>query len=223
MIKNSIRNYYDSLAKDYDKNRFENSYGKYIDQQERLFLDSFIKNRGFSKILDLGCGTGRLLDFATHGTDFSPEMIKIARTKYPEKTIAVGEISDIPFHVEFDCIFCFHVIMHQNKEKTQSFLNECYKKLQSNGILIFDFPTKTRRKVVSEQEAWHAANTFTEKEIVEETKKQWKLVKTAGILFFPIHRFPKNIRRLFLPLDRVICNTFLKKWASYNIMVLEKI
>lgn len=223
MIKNSIRNYYDTLAKDYDKDRFENSYGQYIDQQERLFLHSFVKSKKFSKILDLGCGTGRLLHFATHGADFSPEMIKIAQTKHPEKAIAVGEISKIPFNVEFDCIFCFHVIMHQDKEQTQSFLNECYTKLPSNGILIFDFPTKTRRKAISEQEAWHAANTFTEKEIIEKTKSQWKPVKTTGILFFPIHRFPKNIRRLFLPLDRMICNTFLKKWASYNIIVLEKI
>lgn len=221
-MKNKILTYYDTLAKDYDKDRFENSYGKYIDKQERLFLHSFVNTKKFSKILDLGCGTGRLLEFATHGLDFSQEMIKIARTKYPEKIISVGEISDIPFDAEFDCIFCFHVIMHQNKEKTQSFLNECYKKMSSNGVLIFDFPTKTRRKVISEQEEWHASNTFTEKEILDKTRNQWKPVKTVGVLFFPIHRFPKNFRKLFLPLDRMICNTFLKKWASYNIIVLEK-
>jgi hypothetical protein len=36
MMKTSILEYY-SLAESYDENRFGNSYGKYIDQQERAF------------------------------------------------------------------------------------------------------------------------------------------------------------------------------------------
>ncbi|GAA5097202.1 class I SAM-dependent methyltransferase [Chryseobacterium ginsengisoli] len=222
-MKTNILEYYDSLAKTYDENRFGNSYGRYIDYQERSFLTSFFKNKKYSKVLDLGCGTGRLLNFATHGTDFSEEMLNIARQKYPEKTLAKGEISKIPFNNEFDCIFCFHVIMHQNKEETKTFLSECYHKLSKNGTLIFDYPTKNRRKAVSPQEDWHAGNSFTPKEILELSKEQWKIKNTPGILLFPIHRFPKNVRKYFLPLDIFLCKTFLKNWASYHIAVLEKI
>ena len=39
MMKTSILKYYDNLAANYDENRFGNSYGKYIDQQERSFLN----------------------------------------------------------------------------------------------------------------------------------------------------------------------------------------
>ncbi len=223
MMKTSILEYYNNLATTYDENRFGNSYGKYIDEQERSFLNSFFKNKNYSKVLDLGCGTGRLLNFATHGTDFSEEMLTVARQKYPEKTLAKGEISQIPFDNDFDCIFCFHVIMHQNRKETEAFLDECFSKLNKKGTLIFDYPTKNRRKVVSPQEDWHAGNSFKPKEITELSGKRWKIKHTAGILLFPIHRIHKKLRRYFLPLDILLCKTFLKNWASYHIAVLEKI
>lgn len=222
MNRSSIYHYYNNLAKTYDENRFENSYGKYIDQQERYFLNSFLKDKNFDTILDLGCGTGRLMNFTTHGTDFSEEMIKIAQKKYSDKTFEIGEIAKIPFDIPFDCIFCFHVIMHQTKKETLKFLDECYLKLNHNGVLIFDYPTKTRKKSISPQEIWHANNTFTENEIFELVKDNWKITKQSGILLIPIQRFPKNIRKLFLGLDVFLSKTFLRKWASYNIIVLEK-
>jgi len=128
-MRTDILKYYNNLAVTYDKNRFGNSYGKYIDQQEKSFLNYFFYDKNYSTVLDLGCGTGRLLNFATHGTDFSEEMLHIARQKYPHKKLEKGEISKIPFIDEFDCIFCFHVIMHQNKKETEAFLDECYSKL----------------------------------------------------------------------------------------------
>ena len=221
-MKSKIYEYYNTLAKTYDENRFGNSYGKYIDHQERRFLHHFFKNKKYSKVLDLGCGTGRLLNFATHGSDFSEEMLKVAKEKYPEKELSLGEISAIPFDTEFDCIFCFHVIMHQNKEETVDFLNECHKKLSKNGVLIFDIPMKKRRKVLSTPEQWHANNSFTDSEISDYVKNKWLVIKTCGVLFFPVHRIPKSIRRLFLPLDILLCSTFLKKWASYQMIILQK-
>ncbi|AYN01367.1 class I SAM-dependent DNA methyltransferase [Chryseobacterium sp. 3008163] len=222
MIKNQIHQYYNDLAKSYDENRFENSYGKYIDQQERYFLNSFLRDDKYSKILDLGCGTGRLLNFATHGADFSQEMLNIAQEKFPHKQLKIGEISNIPFEENFDCIFCFHVIMHQTRQETENFLNECYKKINNDGILIFDYPIKSRRKVPSPQQDWHANNTFTPNEILDLIKSDWKIIERKGVLFFPIHRIPKALRKIFLPLDILICKTFLKKWASYQIVVLKK-
>ncbi|MBL1219495.1 class I SAM-dependent methyltransferase [Chryseobacterium sp. L7] len=221
-MKNRIHEYYDHLAETYDENRFENSYGKYIDQQEKVFLSSFFRDKKYSKVLDLGCGTGRLLEFATHGTDFSEKMLAIAAKKHPGKMTAAGEISKIPFDTEFDCIFCFHVIMHQTKEETQKFLTECSEKLNNTGVLIFDYPTKTRRKTVSPQEDWHAGNSFTSSEISDLTADQWSIRSTTGVLLFPVHRIPKSFRKFFLPLDILLCRSFLKKWASYHILVLEK-
>lgn len=222
-MKTGILNYYNNLAKTYDENRFGNSYGQYIDRQEKNFLMSFFKDKKYSKVLDLGCGTGRLLSFATHGTDFSEEMLAIAKEKYPGKVLSKGEISKIPFDGEFECIFCFHVIMHQTKSETELFLNECHQKLNRKGILLFDYPTKIRRKTLSPQQDWHAGNSFDTSEITQLSGAQWKVKNTTGILLFPIHRMPKSIRKYFLLPDIFLCKTFLKRWASYHIAILEKL
>ena len=36
-----IIDYYDNLAETYDENRFENTYGKFIDKQERNILNQY--------------------------------------------------------------------------------------------------------------------------------------------------------------------------------------
>lgn len=42
MHQKEIKTYYDHLACTYDKDRFNNTYGQYIDAQERNFLTSFL-------------------------------------------------------------------------------------------------------------------------------------------------------------------------------------
>lgn len=225
MHQEKIKKYYDQLASTYDENRFSNTYGRYINAQERNFLTSFFhEHKRLNKTLDLGCGTGRLLDFATSGVDFSEEMLSQAKAKYPYKNLLAGNITEIPFENEsLDCIFSFHVIMHQDKEITQQFLSESWQKLKPNGFLIFDFPVKRRRRNHTSTESWHAYNSFDAEEIKFLFRDQWAIIETRGVLFFPVHRIPKYLRWLFLPLDNLLSRTFLKKWASYQIIVLQKV
>ncbi|AQX11334.1 methyltransferase type 11 [Elizabethkingia meningoseptica] len=225
MHQKEIKTYYDHLACTYDKDRFNNTYGQYIDAQERNFLTSFFdENQRLKTILDLGCGTGRLLSFATDGVDFSNEMLAQAKAKHPGKNLQPGSITEIPYeNNSFDCIFSFHVIMHQNKETTQRFLSESWRKLNRNGFLIFDYPTRSRRRNIVSTEQWHAGNSFTSEEISFLICNHWKIIETRGVLFFPVHRIPKSLRRFFLPLDNFLCRSFFKKWASYQILVLQKV
>lgn len=220
----AVKNYYDKLAPTYDTNRFENSYGKYIHHQERRFLEKIIKPKSQKKVLDLGCGTGRFLDFANYGVDISPKMIEIAQSKFPDAEIKEGSVSAIPFEDGFfDTIYSLHVIMHLNKEITVDFLKESHQKLNQNGQLIFDFPSKKRRKLVGYQsENWHAANHFSMDEIAKMTENNWKIESYRGILFLPIHRFPNWIRPFFIRIDSFLCASFLKEYASYIIVELEK-
>ena len=83
-----IKSYYNKLAHDYDNNRFNNSYGQYLDQQERAFLKRILNKTAPTHCMDIGCGTGRLLDYADYGVDFSHEMLKVATEKYPHKILA---------------------------------------------------------------------------------------------------------------------------------------
>ena len=55
---NKIINYYDSLAESYDENRFDNTYGKFIDKQERNILDKLLTTEYYG-------GIGSYIDIAS--------------------------------------------------------------------------------------------------------------------------------------------------------------
>jgi ubiquinone/menaquinone biosynthesis C-methylase UbiE len=223
-MKIEIKNYYDDLASSYDQNRFGNTYGSYIDGQERKILTDFFKKNKSQKTLDAGCGTGRLLDFATHGMDLSENMVAESQKKFNDKELKTGGITAVPFGENtFDVVYCFHVIMHLDKKITENFLKESHRILKPNGTLIFDFPSKKRRNITRHKsENWHSANHFSISEINEMVQNNWKLKNYLGILFFPIHRMPKSTRKLFVALDNLLCRSFLREHASYLIVELEK-
>ncbi len=220
-----IKTYYDELASTYDQNRFGNSYGTYIDLQERAFLKKRLPHISTANILDLGCGTGRFLNYASHGIDISPKMIEIAKGKFPDKNINLGSISQIP-HPDafFDILFSFHVLMHLDKSTVIDFLKESHQKLKENGRLIFDFPSQKRRQLFNyKSKDWHGANALSIKDIENLIKSDWKIKHYKGILFFPIHRFPSSMRPLLQKIDTVFCKTFLKEYSSYLVIELEKV
>ena len=53
--------YYDELAERYDRDRFDNAYGAYVDAQERRILWRWLAPVSQGMVLDLACGTGRLV------------------------------------------------------------------------------------------------------------------------------------------------------------------
>ncbi len=196
---NEIKKYYDNLAKKYDNNRFENSYGKYLDYQERAFFNSRITKNDNSKILDLGCGTGRFLNFANFGVDISPKMIAVSESKFPNIEFREGSVSNIPFEDDFfETIFSMHVIMHLNHKITMDFLDESHKKLKNNGKLIFDFPSKKRRKLMNfKSQNWHAANSFSIDKIKKMIKEKMEFNKTSRHFVSSNSSFSKIFKSIF--------------------------
>jgi len=115
---NQQTKYYNKIAKEYDHSRFSNSYGQYIDAQEKKVLTKLLKGVNKDNILDLGCGTGRLLDFANIGLDPSMEMIDIAKNKYPAKKIFEENATQTHFKENtFDIDFSFNVFIHLDNKK----------------------------------------------------------------------------------------------------------
>ncbi len=224
MSQQEVTAYYDNLAEEYDQDRFANSYGAYIDRQERKFLRKVLPQTSGRQVLDLGCGTGRFMEFATHGSDISSEMLKVASEKYPGKQFDLADANTLPHpDDQFDSIYSFHVFMHLPKEKCHEIIEECYRILKPGGELIFDFPVAKRRKSVNYvAENWHAATSFDLKELRNTLPDKWTVRKRVGILFFPIHRLPSAIRSWFTWLDSLICKTGLASYASYNIVILKK-
>jgi ubiquinone/menaquinone biosynthesis C-methylase UbiE len=223
-MKTTITQYYDQLAPNYDSNRFGNSYGRFLHQQEEAILEHRLKPVNNLPVLDLGCGTGRFLKFATHGLDASTGMLEVAKQKFPDKTLQLGSAFTMPFESRsFGAVFSFHLLMHLSAPDLQALLAEAHRVLQPGGRFIFDFPSKSRRSLIGYRAAnWHGANAYAMAEVTAAAEGQWKLEAASGILFFPLHRFPGFIRPWLMPIDTWLCRTFLKRYASYIVVILLK-
>ncbi len=89
--------YYGSTAEHYDVERFTNLKGRWLDQKEKRSVARALQ--GVEKsytVLDLPCGTGRILDhvlslgFRASGGDISNEMIDLARRRIGDHERLIG-------------------------------------------------------------------------------------------------------------------------------------
>lgn len=215
-----VQSYYETIASQYDDSRFGNTYGQYVDRQEQTILRRWLGNSSGQSILDLGCGTGRLLHFASAGLDSSPAMLEIARSKHPAKPLMQGSAAQLPIEsASYDAIFSFHLLMHLQPEQIRSVLDECYRVLKPGGTLIFDIPSAARRRLVAYQSSsWHAATSLSLADIRAMLNDRWQLTAYAGVMLFPIHRIPAKLRLSFLPIDQLLCWVGLKAFASYYVV-----
>lgn len=217
-----IKNYYNELASSYDQDRFDNTYGQFIDKQERKILEKLLSKRENLTIVDLACGSGRFLNFATIGIDTSEKMIEVARQKFSDKQLFVADGENLPLEDNsVDVIFSFHLFMHLNDEKIAGILTECKRVLKENGSIIFDIPSKKRRNLLNKKrEGWHGSYSLNLKEI--KSFNNFKIKRSFGILMFPIHRFPSSVRPALTKFDSLLSNSFLKEYSSYLIIEMNK-
>jgi len=218
---NEIVNYYDNLAESYDKNRFDNPYGKFIDKQERKLLDKLL-TKSNEIILDLACGSGRLMNYANYGIDASPKMIEITKQKFKNKNIYLADAEKTQFESgSIDTIISFHFFMHLDQEKINKIFEECNRILSKNGRIIFDIPSKKRRRLLNfKTNDWHGSYSASIAEL--RLNPHFKLNRSFGLLFFPIHRFPRFTRKFLVKIDLLIANSFLKEYSSYLVIEFKK-
>ena len=222
---NDISAYYDSVAPDYARSRFGNSYGRFIHSQEYGALTRMLNGTSPAHTLDLACGTGRLLGLAGTGFDLSARMLAEARRKFPDKNLVAGDATRLPFpDASFDAVFSLHFLMHLDPAQTQAVLAEAWRVLRPGGRLVIDFPSRKRRQLTGghHYQNWHGSNAATLQEWQGMTAEQWQTIDIQGVLFFPAHRLPPRLRIPLLPFDTWLCRSFLKEYASYLMLCLLK-
>lgn len=106
-------------------------------------IASYLKNNEFKNLLDVGCGTGYLIEILSkekeadyHGLDLSEEMIKVAKSKdIPNSTFIRGTADNLPYKDNtFDIVCCsqsFHHYPYQEKA-----IKEANRVLKPNGLYI---------------------------------------------------------------------------------------
>lgn len=220
-MQDTIINYYDDLARNYDADRFGNSYGKFIDTCERKIVERLLTAKD-ETVLDLACGSGRLVNFATIGIDASAGMLAVAKEKFSTKEFYQADAQDLPLEASsVDTILIFHFFMHLEKKKIDQILSECHRVLKNHGRIIFDIPSQKRRRLLGyKSEGWHGNTSFSLKEI--QCFPNFSLKHSFGLIFLPIHRFPKFTRPFLNKIDTLLANSFMKEYSSYLIVELVK-
>ena len=138
----ATRRYYDEFAQDYERERGGKVVGGYHDLIDELELDFLRRFGEGAKVLEVGCGTGLLLeriaDFAGNccGVDLSPGMLEKAR----ERGLQVREASatSLPFDDgSFDVVCAFKVLAHVRD--IRGALHEMFRVLRPGGTLVVEF------------------------------------------------------------------------------------
>ncbi len=134
-IRKELKEFYNQIAENFSSTR------KYW-WRDLNFIKKYLKSEG--KILDFGCGNGRLVDFLEGteldyvGVDTSHKLIEIARKEYPSKSfVKIEDEKRLPFDDnEFDMVFSIAVFHHFTPKMTDNALMEINRVIKKDGILI---------------------------------------------------------------------------------------
>ena len=114
MNKQDIIHFFDHLAPQWDADMIRS------DSTIATILDNAGITAGVC-VLDVACGTGVLFpDYLSRDVasitaiDISPEMVKIARSKFPQENVEVlcGDVETTPFHKKFDRVMVYNAFPH---------------------------------------------------------------------------------------------------------------
>ncbi len=222
--ENKVVEYYDSIAKDYDDSRFNNSYGQFIDSQERRTLDRLISTADGTLRLEMACGTGRLTNYATHGLDASDEMMSLARQRHPNVEFRQASAADTGFADNtFDVVYTFHLLMHLDETTIQQIFDEAWRILKPGGRFIFDIPSKRRRNLLHHKQAtWHGATSLDRQDVERMAHGNFDLRSCHGVMMLPVHKLPRVLRKPLQKTDYLMANGWLRNYSSYLIFELQK-
>jgi SAM-dependent methyltransferase len=222
----TIHEYYDRLAPDYDRDRFGNSYGRFVDARERAILREWLADTPPSDVVDIGCGTGRLLDFAMTGVDASAEMLRVASEKHPDRRLVQSALPNLALEDAFGAAICFHVFMHLSEVAIEAALTEIARVVRPGGRLIVDIPSAHRRALRPRRTSdtgWHGETAASAPDLGRWAAGRWRMLRRRGVLFLPIHRLPAGVRGRLGVVDALIGRTLLGRWASYHVYELERV
>ena len=111
MDKKQVIKFFDAMAEEWDSNQVCNKE-----------IISFILDKGEitegTRVLDVACGTGVLFpyyesrDVSVTGIDVSPEMVKIAKSKFPKAEVICGDAESYSFCNSFDAVMIYNAFPH---------------------------------------------------------------------------------------------------------------
>ena len=112
MNKNDVKEFFDSCAPWWDADMI----------RDEEIISTILDNGGIRPgvtVLDVACGTGVLFpDYLKRGAssvtaiDISPEMAKLAQSKFPEVRVICGDVETEKFGGQFDAVMVYNAFPH---------------------------------------------------------------------------------------------------------------
>lgn len=217
--------YYERIAAGYRADRFGNSYGRFIDAEERRWLTRTLAGRvAEGPVLDLACGDGRFSDRSDIGIDLSDGMLRVARTHHPGHAFARADATAWPIaDASLGAAFSFHLAMHLQDAQLRALFAEARRCLKPGGLLLIDVPGRLRRRLRphrSDIAGWHGHSAYDLAD-VRAMAPGFTAVSARGLLMLPLHRVPRQLRPLCAGIDRLLC-ALLRPLASYQLLCLRR-
>ncbi|MEK7511584.1 MAG: class I SAM-dependent methyltransferase [Patescibacteria group bacterium] len=159
------------------------------------------------KLLDLGCGNGRLIGLLKDkavdylGVDFSQELIVCAKKSFPEKSFLMRDALNLDFpEKSFDVVMCVSVLNHLPKNKHVQFVENIKKVLKPGGYLLMS--NWNLWNILSKKSVWkkrhRSIETSKHRSIILDWKNvltKWKSGENEAELYY--YAFTRNeIKRL---------------------------
>jgi SAM-dependent methyltransferase len=193
------------VARDYDPVRFGSAAGLLTHEREVAALKTCFSGR--EKLLELGCGTGRLLKalrvegWDVMGLDQSAAMLAAGGLR-PGPTILVADVGSIPLaDATLDGAYTFRMTNHL--PDLRPMLRECRRVLRPGGRLVFD--TMRWSFLKGDWRRWGGRNHTVCDETVGTWLEQAGLELEAVSALFPAS--PYLIARLPGPVARWLLET----------------
>lgn len=222
-----IEKYYDDYSTWYDEERIEGYYS-FINHIE---IDAVRKYGTNKKILEIGCGTGIILNQTSKfskeawGIDLSPEMVEVTKSK--GLNAKVSSATKLPFKDNsFDVVYSFKVLAHI--PDIEQAICEIIRVTKPGGTLILEFYNPWSFKYITNILMKSNEKVYTRFDRFNKIKDYLGKVAVIELIgarvFSPIGKIYATppVGNLLVKLEMMASKTIFARAAGYFIVIGKK-
>lgn len=186
----------------------EDFYWWYVGLRDLVYstIEKYNKKNNILRILDAGCGTGKILEGISrhkfYGIDFSEEAINYCKLRKLNNLLRAS-ISEIPFrNSSFNFVISLDVLYHAGISNDQQTLSELYRVMDNDGILLLNLPAYNFLQSRHDK-AIHTKRRYVLKDLKDKVERAGFVVEKItyrNIILFPI-AVMKRIMEKIIPTE----------------------